>query len=117
MAEPGGSKGAGRGAPRRDDEPTSIGDLVRRLLRSPAHRDRRALYAEVGPLLKERLGEALAEDLAPLSLRSGTLTLGIKSAALLHEIAAFRRDDLLAFLQSRLGPARIRDIRLRHTPS
>ena len=123
-----GGNGKGRGAgraregPRGEAPPRSagdavpIGDLVRNLLRSPAHRQRKRLYEEIGPLLRERLGD-LADDVKPLSLRSGTLTLGVESAPLLHEIAAFRRDDLLAFLKARLGPEKVRDIRLRHTPA
>lgn len=114
MADPNAPKG--KGGRHRGDDAVPIGDLVRNLLRSPAHRQRRALYEEIGPLLRERLGE-MADDLKPLSLRSGTLTIGVVSAPLLHEIAAFRAADLLAFLQSRMGVERVRDIRLRHTPA
>jgi len=101
---------------RQRGEPTSIGDLVRSLLRSPLHRHRKALYEEVTPLLREFFGD-LAQGLSPLSLRSGTLSLGVNSAAFLHEIQAFRRDELLRFLQARMGSERVRDIRLRHAPS
>jgi hypothetical protein len=69
----------------------------------------------VTPLLAEFFGD-IAQDLSPLSLRSGTLSIGVNSAALLHEIQAFRRDDLLRFLQARMGAEKVRDIRLRHAP-
>ena len=80
-------------------------------------------HGAVGPdsyrQLRQDLGEILRpEQLAGVEvrgLRSGVLTLGVRSAPLKHELEAFYNDKMLGFLQRDKGRLDVRQIRFRLT--
>ncbi len=94
------------GAPRRGGEPELVGDVLRRLMRDVAPRRSVRRRDVVREAWEQAAGPALAEETRPATLRGGVLTVEVRSAALLHELEGFRRDELLA----RVLDAGVRDV-------
>jgi predicted nucleic acid-binding Zn ribbon protein len=86
----------------------ALGDLARRMAGRGAKR--RALASDrVAEAWREAAGPALASTTRVRGFKDGVATVQTASAPLCHELASFRREELLAALNARLaekkGPA------------
>jgi predicted nucleic acid-binding Zn ribbon protein len=98
-------------------DPRSIGDQLREFLRrSPAVKQSRTAR-ELGQLWAEVAGAEVAAHTHVRGARLGVLTIAVDSPPLCHELASFRRADLLARMNARLGTKPLKDIHFRHGPS
>lgn len=62
---------------------------------------------------KDAIGEAQAGRTQVGVLRRGVLEILVQDAVLMHELAQFRKRQLLASLQATLGPERVKELRFR----
>jgi predicted nucleic acid-binding Zn ribbon protein len=98
-------------------DPRPIGDQLRDFLkRSPAVKQSRTAQ-QLSALWTEVAGPAVAAHTHVRGARLGVLTIAVDSPPLCHELAAFRRGDLLARLNERLGNKPLKDLYFRHGPS
>jgi len=98
-------------------DPRPIGDQLREFLkRSPALKQSR-LARELGELWAEVAGPAVAAHTHVRGARLGVLTIAVDSPPLCHELASFRRAELLGRMNARLGTKPLKDIHFRHGPS
>jgi hypothetical protein len=97
-------------------DPTPIGDHLRSFLRnSRTVRHSRASQA-MGEAWAAVAGPAVAAHTHVRGLRLGVLTIAVDSPPLCHELGAFRRAELLAAMNERLAPKRLKDLHFRHGP-
>jgi predicted nucleic acid-binding Zn ribbon protein len=82
----------------------SLGEIVRRLAGRGAKR-RLAPVDRVAAAWREAAGANLADVARVRSLRDGVLVVAVHSAPLCHELASFRREELLGALNDRLAAA------------
>jgi predicted nucleic acid-binding Zn ribbon protein len=98
-------------------EPRPIGESLRDFLRhSPEVRQSKAALA-LGALWTEVAGPDVASHTHVRGARLGVLTIAVDSPPLCHELAAFRRADLLARMNERLGTKPLKDLYFRHGPN
>jgi hypothetical protein len=62
---------------------------------------------------RQAAGDELAAETRPSGLRKGILTIEVRSAALLHELEGFRRDELLDRFLSAAPAGRVTGLRFR----
>lgn len=102
--------------PRRRPGPAALGDVLGELFASRGYgrlREAGALEAA----WNEAVGEPAARQTKVSGLRHGVLTVLVAYPALLEELAAFRKAELLASLRKNDGLAgRIQDLRFRVGP-
>jgi hypothetical protein len=97
---------------RRGGAAESIGTILPRVLRESGftqHR-RRGGLAEAWA---RAAGEALAAETRPATLRSGVLTVEVRSAALLAELAGFRTAEMFSRFVAVDPSGRVRELRFR----
>ncbi|MCD6416332.1 MAG: DUF721 domain-containing protein [Planctomycetes bacterium] len=97
---------------RRSAEPTSFGEIARRILRH------KKLYqkSRVGPLMdtwRELLGESVAARTSIYSFEKGELVVSVDSAALLSEMDGFMRERLVVALQATEAGRDVASLRFR----
>jgi predicted nucleic acid-binding Zn ribbon protein len=98
-------------------EPRPIGEQLREFLkRSPALK-RSKVAQEMNVLWSEVAGPQVAAHTHVRGARLGVLTIAVDSPPLCHELASFRRADLLKRMNDRLGPKALKDLYFRHGPS
>jgi predicted nucleic acid-binding Zn ribbon protein len=98
-------------------EPRPIGESLREFIkRSPEVRRSKATLA-MSTLWTEIAGQDVAAHTQVRGARLGVLTIVVDSPPLCHELAAFRRVDLLARMNERLGTKQLKDLYFRHGPS
>ena len=97
---------------RRKNEPASLRQLVPSVLRGlrgptrgPVVRVREVWAAVVGPVVAARTRVASVEE--------GRIRVEVASAAVRHDLATFRRAEVLRSLQERLPELRIREVSYR----
>lgn len=101
---------ASDGDERRGGRPESIDAILRRVQRTfgPARRK-----AGVADLWSRVAGPDLCEVTRAVAVRKGEVIVEARSAALVHELQGFRRDELLAHLMKADGTGRVRGLRFR----
>src|SRR4029079_11502779 len=98
-------------------DPSPIGDHLREFLRkSPAVKRSRAALA-MSEVWTAVAGPEIAAHTHVRGVRLGVLTIAVDSPPLCHELGAFRRAELLAAMNDRLGVKRLKDLHFRHGPS
>ena len=99
------------GAVRRGGAAEPIGAILPRVMRESGFgkRPRRGLAG----VWAKAAGDALAEETRPATLRSGVLTVEVRSAALLAELAGFRTAEMLSRLVAEDRSGRVRELRFR----
>ena len=95
----------GRGGP-----PEALGKILERVMRGARPRRRRNAVADAW---RDAGGADLAETTRPATLRQGVLMVEVRSAALLHELAGFRKEDLLARLLAADSSGRVTGLEFR----
>jgi len=89
-----------------------LGDVLSEFMKSSGLSRRRRLSAvEAG--WARAAGEAVAAHSRVAALRAGALTVVVDSAACRHELANFRRFEMLERLRGQKGCERIHDIRFK----
>jgi hypothetical protein len=99
-------------AVRRGGAAESLGEILPRVLRESGFtkRPRRGGLAEAWA---RAAGEPLAAETRPSTLRSGVLTVEVRSAALLAELAGFRTAEMLSRFIAVDPSGRVRELRFR----
>jgi predicted nucleic acid-binding Zn ribbon protein len=89
-----------------------VGDVLARLMRDvrPGPRRRRSGVQDAWSRVA---GTELADEARPATLRKGVLTVEVRSAALLHELEGFRKDELLARLLEEDASGRVTGLKFR----
>ncbi len=87
-------------APRGGD-PETLGEILAKVLKDARRRGAR-LPANVEAAWREIAGETVARNTRISSVRHGTVTVEVFSAALKQELEVYRREALLAALRARL---------------
>ncbi len=103
---------SGRGSGRRHGDAEALGDILRRVMRDvrpPTPRRRDAIFAA----WRSAAGSALAQETRPTTLRKGVLTIEVRSPPLLHDLAGFRRDELLSRFLAAAPKGRVTGLRFR----
>ena len=77
---------------------------------------RRRVSRELTQAWIEVAGTEIANQTRVRGLRRGVLTIEVESSPLCHQLASFRRDDLLLALQARVRRADVMEIRFRAGP-
>jgi hypothetical protein len=97
---------------RRGGAAESIGTILPRVLRESGFTQtrRRGGLAEAWA---RAAGEALAAETRPATLRSGVLTVEVRSAALLAELAGFRTAEMFSRFVAVDPSGRVRELRFR----
>lgn len=90
--------------------PERLGDVLPRAVVRPARRSR-SLLGRAGRKWVLVAGEACARHSRPRSCRRGLLTVEVDSSALLAELAALRRAELIRGLAAEPEPLGVREIR------
>lgn len=103
--------GSGTGD-RRGGDAELVGDILRRVMRDvrPVRPRRRDAMLDAW---RKAAGDELAAETRPSSLRKGVLTIEVRSAALLHELEGFRRDELLDRFLAVAPEGRVTGLRFR----
>lgn len=102
--------------PRRRSGPAALGDVLSELFASRGYGRLRAVGA-LEAAWSEAVGEPAARQTRVSGLRHGVLTVTVAHSALLEELAAFRKAELLAALRRNEDLAgRLQDIRFRVGP-
>lgn len=93
-------------------EPMALGDLVPGVLggMKPKRDDRLRRLRAAWPQV---VGPQAAERTRLVAFDQGVLRVDVASAALKHDLATFRREEILAALEKRLGGGRIRAVQYR----
>jgi len=99
-------------AVRRGGAAEPIGDILPRVLRGSGF-TRRTRRGGLEEAWARAAGEALAAETKPATLRSGVLTVEVRSAALLAELAGFRTAEMLSRFLSVDPSGRVRELRFR----
>ena len=92
--------------------PQSLGDVVSRLVALRG-------YGQVGAqrqltkLWRDAVGPDIGRQTRVIGLRNGTILVGVANAALLSELAAFHKHDLLQKIQDANHDVTIRDLKFR----
>lgn len=97
---------------RRGGDAELLGEILARVMRDvrlPAPRRRDAIF----DAWRQAAGEDLAAETRPATLRKGVLTVEVRSAALLHELEGFRRDELLDRFLTAAPAGRVTGLRFR----
>jgi len=108
---PGGSPPAGSPG-RRGGDAELLGEILQRVMRDvrpPAPKRRDAIF----DAWRAAAGAELASEARPTTLRKGVLTIEVRSAALLHELEGFRRDELLDRFLAAAPRGRVTGLRFR----
>ncbi len=97
---------------KRNGKAEELRDILPRILarRGAASADE---YGETKRAIEEFLGADRSARIRILGIRTGTLTLGVRSAPLKHELETFYNANLLEFLRGRSAGSEIRSIRFR----
>jgi len=90
--------------------PTTVGDEVKKLLRSPLLAGS-AMQRRLVSILEEYAGEALLDHASVVGLLNGVLTLYASDAAVLYQLRLQWEQKLLALMQAQLPGAGIHEIR------
>jgi len=97
---------------RRGGDAEVLGEILARVMRDvrpPAPRRRDAIF----DAWRHAAGDDLAAETRPATLRKGVLTVEVRSAALLHELEGFRRDELLGRFLTAAPAGRVTGLRFR----
>ena len=97
---------------RRGGDAEALGDILSRVMRDvrpPKPKRRDAIFRA----WSEAAGPELADETRPSTLRKGVLTIEVRSAALLHELEGFRRDELLDRFIAAAPDGRVTGLRFR----
>jgi len=94
------------------EEFVKIGDVLRGEIRKLGLAKRARLSA-VQTLWSEAIPPNLRLLTSVAGLSNGTLTIEVSNAALLSELTAYRKEELLANVRGQEGGERVRDIRFR----
>ena len=97
----------GKGSPR------PVGDILGGLMGRRGLGGRRKQVEELARAWVEVAGDDIADQTRVRGVHRGTLTIEVASPPLCHELASFRRDELLIALKERLGNTDIQDIHFR----
>ena len=89
-----------------------VGDILSRVLRESGFTKKRR-GTSLQDLWARAAGPDIAAETRPSTLRSGVLTVEVRSAGLLAELAGFRRDELLSRFVAEDPSGRITGLRLR----
>jgi predicted nucleic acid-binding Zn ribbon protein len=98
-------------AVRRGGAAESIGTILPRVLRESGCTQRPK--KGVAGTWARAAGEALAAETRPSTLRGGVLTVEVRSAALLAELAGFRTAEMLSRVLAEDPSGRVRELRFR----
>ncbi len=102
--------------PRRRPGPSALGDVLGELFASRGYGRLRAVGA-LEAAWSEAVGEPACRQTKVAGLKHGVLTITVAHPALLEELAAFRKAELLAALRSHEDLAgRLQDLRFRVGP-
>jgi Dna[CI] antecedent, DciA len=100
------------GTEQRGGAPESVGQILARVVRgSGITKTRRG--TSIADLWARAAGPELAAETRPSTLRQGVLTVEVRSAALLAELAGFRTDEMLTRLLAEDSSGRITGLRFR----
>lgn len=91
-------------------EPRRFGDLIRDFLKSPVMA-RRGDMAELSEAWTRAAGAEVARRSRPVALKAGELMVNFASAAVRHEVEAFRKAEILARLKTELPGRRVASLR------
>jgi predicted nucleic acid-binding Zn ribbon protein len=97
---------------RRGGSPEAVGAILARMLRDPSLRPPRRGRG-VEDVWARAAGPELAEETRAATLRQGVLTVEVRSAPLLAELAGFRSQELLGRVTAEDGAGRIRGLKFR----
>lgn len=95
--------------------PKALGDVLGELFAARGYGRLRAV-GELEAAWDEAAGEPAGKQTRIAGLRHGVLTVHVAHPALLEELAAFRKPELLAALRRRLPDLKIHDLRFRVGP-
>jgi predicted nucleic acid-binding Zn ribbon protein len=117
MARAAPERGVGMSGPERGGRrgPKALGDVLGDLFAAKGFGRLRAA-GELEAAWAEAVGEPAARQSRPAGLRHGVLTVTVAHPALLEELAAFRKAELLAALRTALPATRLLDLRFRVGP-
>jgi predicted nucleic acid-binding Zn ribbon protein len=99
-------------SPKRVDGPQSLGDVVTRLVALRGY-GQPGGQRELARLWRDAAGPDIERHTRVIGLRKGSLLIGVGNAALLSELAAFHKHDLLEKVQEASQDAAIRDLKFR----
>lgn len=97
---------------RRGGAAEAIGQILPRVLRESGF-TRRPRRGGLAVSWAKAAGETLAAETRPATLRSGVLTVEVRSAALLAELAGFRTAEMLSRFVAEDPSGRVRELRFR----
>lgn len=97
----------------RNSAPRAVGDILGGLMGQRGLGGKRRVQEELRRAWIDAAGDEIAGQTRVRGVRRGTLTIEVSSPPLCHELASFRRDDLLIALKERLGNTDIQDIHFR----
>jgi hypothetical protein len=90
----------------------SIGEILPRVLRESGYRRARG-GSTLARLWEQAAGPELAAETRPSTLKKGVLTVEVRSAALLSELAGFRTEELLSRFVAEDPSGRVTGLRFR----
>jgi predicted nucleic acid-binding Zn ribbon protein len=103
---------SGSGAVGRGGAPETVGQILPRVLRESGFtKSRRA--STMADLWERAAGPELAAETRPSTLRQGVLTIEVRSAGLLAELAGFRTQELLSKFLAEDPSGRVVQLRFR----
>jgi len=103
---------SGSGPTQRGGAPETVGDILPRVLRESGFtKSRRG--STLAQLWERAAGPDLAAETRPSTLRQGVLTVEVRSAALLADLAGFRTTELLSLFLAQDPSGRVTGLRFR----
>jgi hypothetical protein len=98
---------------RRGGAAEAIGAILPRVLRESGFTTRRPKRGGLAEAWARAAGESLAAETRPSTLRAGVLTVEVRSAALLAELAGFRTAEMFSRYAAQDPSGRVRELRFR----
>lgn len=93
--------------------PTDLSNLLGAVLGKKGLRKEHTRMTRVRDAWLVAIGDDLSQHTRVKSLRKGVLAIEVDSSALCHQLAGFRREELLGALQTKLTGIELTDLRFR----
>lgn len=99
-------------AARATEGPQHLGDAISRLIALRGYGQAGA-QRQLSKIWRDAVGPEIGRQTRVMGLRNGNLSIGVGNAALLSELSAFHKHDLLKKVQLATAGASVRDLKFR----